>query len=81
MYDAKKPTDINPDYPDTRIQYGLKEEQEAQEYDARVKQQFVDEFIENARREGYDLRVDRSGNVQVRRAPTAEGQASPGGSR
>jgi hypothetical protein len=68
--DAPKPRGISADYPDTRIQYGLREEQEARYVDQKIEQQFVDEFIENARREGYDLSVQQDGTVVIKRAPS-----------
>lgn len=78
--DAPKPRSINADYPDTRIQYGLKEEQDARYVDQKIEQQFVRDFIENARREGYDLKVKGDGTVEIKRAPTQIDGYVPGSS-
>lgn len=63
----------NPAYPDARVQYGLQEEQAAQAWESEAQELYVREFIENAKRAGYEVGVDRKGNVKVlRRRPTAE---------
>lgn len=51
------------DHPDARIQYGLQEEQLREEYDRRVQQEYMREFVENARRDGVRVVLDKEGNV------------------
>lgn len=51
------------DRPDARIQYSLQEEQHRAEFDRRVEQRDIDEFVENARREGVHVILDADANV------------------
>lgn len=51
------------DRPDARIQYGLQEEQHRAEFDRRVQQQYIKEFVENARRDGVNVILDEEANV------------------
>lgn len=51
------------DRPDARIQYGLQEEQHRGEFDRRVQKNYIDEFVENARREGVRVILDDDANV------------------
>ena len=60
------------DHPDTRIMYGLQEEQDKQIFDQMAERMFVRDFIENARREGYELEVKADGTVKIKRAPSQE---------
>lgn len=71
--DASKPRMVDPDSPENRIMYGLREEQEAQWVDQQIEKQFVKEFVENARRGGYDLKVNSDGTVVIKRAPSQTG--------
>lgn len=59
--DQTQPVPI--DRPDARIQYGLQEEQHRAEFDRRVQQQYIREFIENARRDGVNVILDGEANV------------------
>jgi hypothetical protein len=59
---------VNIDHPDARIQYGLQEEQHRDEFERRVQDQYVKDFIENARLDGVDVTLDAAGNV-IRVAP------------
>mgnify|MGYP000884932140 FL=1 len=59
--DRSEPVPI--DHPDARIQYGLQEEQDHDEFRKRADQSYVKEFIENARNEGYDVKFDSNMNV------------------
>lgn len=59
--DRSEPVPI--DHPDARIQYGLQEEQDHDEFRKRADQAYVKEFIENARNEGYDVKFDSNMNV------------------
>ena len=51
------------DHPDARIQYGLQEEQHREEFDRRVQNEYVKEFVENARRDGVKVVLDKDANV------------------
>lgn len=54
---------MSQDHPDARIQYGLQEEQERTEFDRRAEQEYIREFVENARRDGVHVRLDQDSNV------------------
>ena len=59
--DSTQPVPI--DRPDARIQYGLQEEQHRAEFDRRVQQEYIREFVENARRDGVKVVLDQDANV------------------
>ena len=59
--DSTQPVSI--DRPDARIQYGLQEEQHRAEFDRRVQQEYIREFVENARRDGVKVVLDQDANV------------------
>lgn len=59
--DRSEPVPI--DHPDARIQYGLQEEQDHDEFRRRADQAYIKEFIENAHNEGYDVKFDSNMNV------------------
>ena len=59
--DRTEPVPI--DHPDARIQYGLQEEQDHDEFRKRADQAYIKEFIENAHNEGYDIKFDSNMNV------------------
>ncbi|MBK7889854.1 MAG: hypothetical protein IPJ84_03125 [Bdellovibrionales bacterium] len=59
--DRSEPVPI--DHPDARIQYGLQEEQDHDEFRRRADQAYIKEFIENAHDEGYDVKFDSNMNV------------------
>lgn len=54
---------ISMDHPDSRIQYSLQEEQLRDETQKASDQQYIREFIDNARREGYDVKLNS--NLEV----------------
>ena len=56
---------VNPDYPDARVMYSLQEEQDKNEWDRRVQAQYVKEFIANAERAGYKLKVNSDGQITI----------------
>lgn len=60
---ATKTQPVPIDYPDARIQYGLQEEQHREEFDRRVEREYVREFVENARRDGVRVVLDKDNNV------------------
>lgn len=63
-YGSRMKTDPVPsDHPDARIQYGLQEEQHRDEFDRRVQQEYLREFVENARLDGVKVVLDKEGNV------------------
>lgn len=59
--DRSEPVAI--DHPDARIQYGLQEEQNHDEFRKRADQDYMKEFIENAHSEGLDVKFDSNMNV------------------
>ncbi len=82
-YGSRTKTEPVPvDHPDARIQYGLQEEQHRDEFDRRVQQEYLREFVENARRDGVKVVLDKEGNVvqveEIRGMGSSSGR-SPGG--
>ncbi len=67
------------DYPDARIQYGLQEEQHREEFDRRVEREYVREFVENARRDGVRVVLDKDNNVIAVEPIGSSSGRSPGG--
>lgn len=66
---------LNPDYADARVQYGLREQEQLAEYEKRSRQAYVEQFIANAAKAGYRVKVDKNGNVEVvGRLPAGENQ-------
>lgn len=51
------------DHPDNRIKYSLQEEQTAETVSRMNNKEFVREFLENARRDGYNVKLDSDMNV------------------
>lgn len=64
---------LNPGYADARVMYGLQEEQDAREWEKRANELYVKEFIDNARRGGYDVRIEEDGSVTAKPIPRAPG--------
>lgn len=54
---------VHPDHPDARIMYGLQDEQDRDGWQRLADQTYVKEFVENARRDGYNVKVDADFNV------------------
>lgn len=55
----------NPDHPDSRIMYTLQEQQAANDWEEQAREQYINEFIANAARAGYKVKVDKNGVVTV----------------
>lgn len=55
----------NPDFADSRIMYTLQEQQAANDWEEAARQQYINEFIANAARAGYKVKVDKNGIVTV----------------
>lgn len=68
----KRAMPVNPSYADARIMYGLQEEQNQIAADKLAEELYIKEFIENARREGYAVKIDKFGNVTSKRLPPEE---------
>lgn len=56
-------TPLHPDHPDARIQYGLQEEEHRDQFQKLADKAFAQEFISNARANGYDVTLDSEYNV------------------
>lgn len=56
-------TPVHPDHPDARIQYGLQEEEHRDQFQQMADKAFTQEFISNARANGYDVKLDSEYNV------------------
>ena len=59
----KKSLPVNPTYADAKIMYGLQEEQDRIETEARAQKLYLQEFVDNAAADGYDVTVDKDGNI------------------
>ncbi|MES2963908.1 MAG: hypothetical protein V4760_08455 [Bdellovibrionota bacterium] len=79
-YEASKTKQVSPEFTDTAIAYRLRDEQTAQQADQIIEKQFVDDFIANARREGYELQVKKDGTVVIKRAPSQYRGTAPSSS-
>ena len=63
-------TPVHPDHPDARIQYGLQEEEHRDQFQQLADKAFAQEFISNARADGYDVTLDSEYNViEVKNLP------------
>lgn len=65
MRDQSMP--VNPTYADAKIMYGLQEEQDRIETEKRARKAYIQEFIDNAAADGYDVQIDKSGNYKVKK--------------
>lgn len=54
---------MHPDHPDARIMYGLQDEQDRDAWQTKADKTYIDEFVENARSEGYRVKLDADLNV------------------
>lgn len=68
---------VSMDHPDMRIQYGLQEERDREEFDRRAQQEYIREFVENARRDGVHVTLDKDANV-IGVEPISEMSRRPG---
>lgn len=75
---ATKTQAVPVDHPDARIHYGLQDQQDEQEFDRRVEAEYVREFIENARREGVKVTLDKNQNVIDVEPLPGRGRRQPG---
>ncbi len=74
---------VSPDHPDARVQYSLQEEADREAWTKKANEQYIDDFLANARAQGYDVILDKDLNVidvrPVRKGST--GQSRGGVSR
>lgn len=56
---------LDPSYADANVAYKLKEQQWISEWERAAQQQYIEEFIANAARSGYKVRVEPNGKVTV----------------
>lgn len=56
---------VNPNYPDARTQYALEEERHIREWDSRANKAYTEEFIANAARAGYAVKIGPDGVARV----------------
>lgn len=63
MSPRDRTTPVHPDHPDARIQYGLQEEEHRDQFQKLADKAFAQEFISNARANGYDITLDSDYNV------------------
>lgn len=54
---------VHPDHPDARIRYGLQEEEHRDQFQRLADKAFTQEFISNARANGYEVILDANYNV------------------
>jgi hypothetical protein len=56
------------------VEYAVAEKQNFQNWTVEARQQFLRDYVANARAQGYDVRIDRDYNVQVVRGPQSVGE-------
>jgi hypothetical protein len=66
---VKKDLPYDPSYSEAHIAYGLQEEQNRVEFERQAQKQWVKDFVENARKDGYDVKIDEFGNVKAKVIP------------
>lgn len=67
---------VSPDHPDARIQYSLQEEADREAWTKKANDQYVKDFLANARAQGLDVILDKDLNViEVR--PYRPGTSGP----
>ncbi len=73
---AKNTKDLpyDPTYSEAKIAYGLQEEQERIKFEKLAREAWIQEFIDNARRDGVDVKIDDFGNVTTRELKPEEMQ-------
>lgn len=57
-------------HPDQKIEDLLHEKQQINEYNRQMEKAYVDEFVRNAAKEGYKVKVHSDGTVEVLKAPS-----------
>ncbi len=67
---------VNPSHPDAQVMYGLQEEQDRKGFESQARKAWINEFIENARRDGYAVKIDKFGNVLSKKLPAREREPS-----
>jgi len=75
---ADKQEAANPDESENRVQYTLAEQQAATDWENTARKQYIDDFIANAAKAGYKIRVDPSGRVVVLGTIPVPGGQQPG---
>jgi hypothetical protein len=56
---------VNPNYPDARTQYALDEERNIRDFESRANKAYTEEFIANAARAGYAVKIGSDGVARV----------------
>lgn len=58
---------------DARIQAHLFQQQQEREWERQAQKKYIEEFVSNAKRDGYDVQIDNNGNVIMKpnRQPTS----------
>lgn len=75
-FQRPKDSPADPTYSEAKTGYGLQEEQERRRFEAEAEKQWVAEFVENARRDGYDVQIDPNGRVRARKLSDDEREPS-----
>jgi hypothetical protein len=62
---AKTTKDLpdDPTFSEAKVAYGLQEEQERVDFEKRSREAWINEFVENARKDGINVSIDELGNV------------------
>ncbi len=71
-------TPVHPDHPDARIQYGLQEEQDRDQFQQLADKAYAQDFISNARANGFDVTLDEDYNVIDVKKSSGETMRAPG---
>lgn len=56
---------LSPNFADTNVMHSLREQQAANDWEEQAREQYIKEFIANAARAGYQVKVDSNGVVTV----------------
>jgi hypothetical protein len=73
-----KPEVANPDESENRVQYTLAEQQAATDWENTARKQYIDDFIANAAKAGYKIKVEPNGRVVVLGTIPVSGGQQPG---
>ena len=62
---VKKDLPYDPTYSEARIAYGLQEEQSRAQFEQQAQRQWIKDFVSNAHKDGYEVKIDQFGNVKA----------------
>jgi hypothetical protein len=69
---SKPDLPYDPTYSEAKMGYGLQEEQNHAEFEKLAQKEWIKEFVENARKGGYNVKIDAFGNVKYSVIPAEQ---------